>query len=59
MQWNNMDLETGKSLKIDSEFIRKFLITAIELMKYCTKSYSNYQYSLNILGDGNSLTLFE
>lgn len=54
-----MDLETGKSLKIDSEFIRKFLITAIELMKYCTKSYSNYDYSLNILGDGNSLTLFE
>lgn len=59
MQWNNMDLETGKSLKIDSEFIRKFLITAIELMKYCTKSYGNFHCYLNILGDGNSLTLFE
>lgn len=42
MQWNNMDLEIGKFLKIDLEFIGKFLIIVIELMKYCIKSYSNY-----------------
>lgn len=59
MQWNNMDLEIGKFLKIDLEFIRKFLIIVIELMKYCIKSYSNYDYFLNILGDGNSLIFFE
>lgn len=59
MQWNNMDLEIGKFLKIDLEFIRKFLIIVIELMKYCIKSYSNYYYFLNILGDGNNLIFFE
>lgn len=59
MQWNNMDLEIGKFLKIDLEFIRKFLIIVNELMKYCIKSYSNYYYFLNILGNGNSLIFFE
>lgn len=59
MQWNNMDLEIGKFLRIDLEFIRQFLIIVMELMKYCIKSYGNYYYFLNILGDGNSLIFFE
>lgn len=40
--------------KLFHSLIRKVLNTAIELMKYCTKSYDIYNNSLYILGGGGT-----
>lgn len=41
--------------KLIHSLIRKFLNTAIELMKYCTKSYGIYYNSLYIREGGGGL----